>query len=182
MRRSLRSLATGWDKCLSGIGLQPAWGFQPDLRTALSPSFPPFSPTCVLLSYLSLASVTHSPPSGRRGARQGGVVEIISHVIDHHPVATRHPSCWQEGKELLLTAEVPVNSSYFSYFLQPTSVLRSYPLHNTFSQASGYPPKNTVVFFKNSVVFWVKHHSVSIKIPQCFDSDTTVFEVRYRSV
>jgi hypothetical protein len=30
MRRSLRSLATGWDKCLSGIGFQPAWGFQPD--------------------------------------------------------------------------------------------------------------------------------------------------------
>jgi hypothetical protein len=24
MRRSLRSLATGWDKCLSGIGFQPA--------------------------------------------------------------------------------------------------------------------------------------------------------------
>jgi transglutaminase-like putative cysteine protease len=29
MRRSLRSLATGWDKCLSGIGLQPDCGFQP---------------------------------------------------------------------------------------------------------------------------------------------------------
>jgi hypothetical protein len=33
MRRSLRSLATGWVKCPTGIGFQPVWGFQPCIHT-----------------------------------------------------------------------------------------------------------------------------------------------------
>jgi hypothetical protein len=34
-RRSLRSLALGWVRSLSGIGFQPVWGFQP---AVLSPT------------------------------------------------------------------------------------------------------------------------------------------------